>query len=154
MKGGVILKTDVRSYRYSSVLDLTIISLVRLQFEGKPLLFPCQCICCYNCVLQYLFFVYLNKNADCNASDQEITKNFADIRIMDGQIANGEDHRCPSGPPSQHIALHLLSKVLDDETIFNLEESNNTPVETFLPLTVDPSIRCVIKFSGLSREYF
>ena len=73
---------------------------------------------------------------------------------MDGQIANGEDHWCPSGPPSQHIALHLLSKVLDDETIFNLEESNNTPVETFLPLTVDPSIRCVIKFSGLSREYF
>ena len=93
------------------------------------------------------FFVYLNKNADCNASDPKITKDFADARIMDGQIVNGEDHCGPPGPLSQHIALHLLSKVLDDETIFNLEEGNNTPVESFLPLTVDPSMRCVVMFS-------
>lgn len=71
---------------------------------------------------------------------------------MDGQIVNGEDGRGPPGPPSQHIALHLLSKVLDDETIFNLEEGNNTPVESFLPLTVDPSMRCVVKFSWYSRQ--
>ena len=63
---------------------------------------------------------------------------------MDGEKVNGEN---VPGPPSQHIALHLLSKVLDDETIFNLEEGNNHPVETFLPLTVDPSMRFVTKFS-------
>lgn len=57
---------------------------------------------------------------------------------MDGQIVNGEN---VCGPPSQHIALHLLSKVLDDETIFNLEEGSNAPPETFQPLTVDPSVR-------------
>jgi hypothetical protein len=62
---------------------------------------------------------------------------------MDGQIVNGENI---TGHPSQHIALHLLSKVLDDETIFNLEEGNNSPAETFVPLTVDPSMRCVAKF--------
>ena len=56
---------------------------------------------------------------------------------------NGENI---TGHPSQHIALHLLSKVLDDETIFNLEEGNNPPAETFGPLTVDPSMRCVAKF--------
>jgi hypothetical protein len=64
---------------------------------------------------------------------------------MDGHQVNGEN---VSGSPSQHIALHLLSKVLDDETIFNLEESNNPAVETFLPLTVDPSMRCVTIFAN------
>ncbi|XP_028415365.1 uncharacterized protein LOC114538385, partial [Dendronephthya gigantea] len=54
-------------------------------------------------------------------------------------IVNGESVYGPAGPPSQHIALHLLSKVLDDETIFNLEESNTSSAETFLPLTVDPT---------------
>ncbi|XP_031553410.1 uncharacterized protein LOC116290508 [Actinia tenebrosa] len=36
--------------------------------------------------------------------------------------------------PGKHIALHLLSKVLDDETIFNftsIDESTNLPGETF-----------------------
>ena len=46
----------------------------------------------------------------------------------------------PPAPPSKHIALHLLSKVLDDETIFSLEEGNSAG-ETILPLTVDPQIR-------------
>ena len=46
----------------------------------------------------------------------------------------------PPVPPSKHIALHLLSKVLDDETIFNLEESNSAS-ENFLPLSVDPTLR-------------
>ena len=63
---------------------------------------------------------------------------------MDGQVLNGENVAGLSGPPTQHIALHLLSKVLDDETIFNLEEGNTPFVESLLPLTVDPSMRCVI----------
>ena len=65
------------------------------------------------------------------------------MHIMDGEIVNGEN---VAGPPSQHIALHLLSKVLDDETIFNLEEGNNPPLEQFSPLTVDPTIRCVFAY--------
>ena len=42
-------------------------------------------------------------------------------------------------PPSKHIALHLLSTFLDDETIFSLEESNPSG-EALLPLSVDRSI--------------
>lgn len=97
-------------------------------------------------IVHWCFTLFISKkNADVKTSEQEITENLADMQIMDGKMVNGKTVCGPPGPPSQHIALHLLSKVLDDETIFNLEEGNNSPAEAFLPLTVDPTTRCVSK---------
>ena len=98
----------------------------------------------HNIYIVIMYFVKM-KNANDNPAEVEIAKNLADMQIMEGGMVNGESVEGSPGPASQHIALHLLSKVLDDETIFNLEEGNNPPAEAFVPLTVDPTMRCVSK---------
>lgn len=78
------------------------------------------------------------KNAYGDASDLAITKNLSHLHVMDGEVINGENDVGGPGPSSQHVALNMLSDVLD-ETIFNLEEGNRP--EAFLPLTIDSSLR-------------